>query len=209
MQIPISEFIAAYASSPLALLGDLEVWDLAGNAAPHVLKLLEMIDDDFFVNGDVAVHKTANIEQGVTIKGPAIIGPGVQVASGAYLRDGVWLDQSCRIGPGSEVKSAFIFRDSSLPHFNYVGNSVIGEDVNCEAGSIIANHYNEREDKIIKLNYNGQIIDTGVKKFGSLVGDFSRIGANAVLSPGTILNVRSIVPRLGLVDQISEIIHGQ
>lgn len=204
LQISVSSFIARYSQSSLVRLGALEPWQLAGNAAPHLLALLPYLSDDYVMRDQVAIHKTAMLESGVTIKGPAIIGPGTMVATGAYLRDGVWLDDECRIGPGSEIKSSFIFARSALPHFNYVGNSIVGEDVNCEAGSIVANHYNERQNKQISVRHRGMIIATGVTKFGSLIGDGSRIGANAVLSPGTILPPASIVPRLGLVDQSVE-----
>ncbi len=76
--------------------------------------------------------------------------------------------------------------------------------MNFEAGSIAANHYNERENKRIRIKYNNTIIDTGVEKFGALVGDNSRIGANGVLSPGTILEKKSIVKRLELIEQVKE-----
>ena len=105
------------------------------------------------------------------------------------------------LGPCCEIKSSFIFPNSNLAHFNFVGDSVIGSDVNFEAGAVIANHFNERMNKEISVIMNGSREDTLVKKFGALVGDASKIGANAVLSPGTILKTGSIVKRLELVDQ--------
>ena len=95
-----------------------------------------------------------------------------------------------------------IFGYSSIAHFNFIGDSIIGQHVNFEAGSITANHFNEREDKTIFVKSEGVIINTKVQKFGSLVGDYSKIGANAVLSPGTLLDKKSIVKRLELVEQI-------
>jgi bifunctional N-acetylglucosamine-1-phosphate-uridyltransferase/glucosamine-1-phosphate-acetyltransferase GlmU-like protein len=91
--------------------------------------------------------------------------------------------------------------NSGIAHFNFIGDSVIGSNVNFEAGSITANHYNERVEKEISIYFDSQIVITGVVKFGALVGDGSKIGANAVLSPGTILKPGSIVKRLELVDQ--------
>ena len=111
-----------------------------------------------------------------------------------------WINQY-KIGPGTEVKSSIICSETAIAHLNYIGNSIIGQNVNFEAGSIAANHYNERTDKQIRIKFKDQIIDTGVEKFGALVGDYSKIGANAVLSPGTILAKNSIVRRLELVDQ--------
>jgi bifunctional N-acetylglucosamine-1-phosphate-uridyltransferase/glucosamine-1-phosphate-acetyltransferase GlmU-like protein len=105
------------------------------------------------------------------------------------------------IGPGCEVKSSFICSNSNIAHFNFIGDSIIGSHVNFEAGSITTNYHNDKADKRIFSVYNSKVIDTGVDKFGSLVGDYSKIGANAVLSPGTLLPKKSIVKRLQLVDQ--------
>ena len=80
-----------------------------------------------------------------------------------------------------------------------MGNSLVGSEVNLEAGSVIANHFNERQDKTIKVKIDGQEIIVSTEKFGALIGDNSKIGANAVTSPGTILPVNSIVERLELV----------
>ena len=84
-----------------------------------------------------------------------------------------------------------------------IGRSlIIGSNVNFEAGSVAANHYNERENKIISVLYEDEIIITGIKKFGSLVGDACKVGANAVLSPGTILKKGTVVKRLELIEQL-------
>ena len=103
---------------------------------------------------------------------------------------------------GVEIKSSIISNNSAVAHFNFIGDSIIGENVNFEAGSITANHFNERENKEIFVKIDDNIINTQVVKFGSLVGDFSKIGANSVLSPGTILKKNSVVKRLELIEQI-------
>jgi bifunctional N-acetylglucosamine-1-phosphate-uridyltransferase/glucosamine-1-phosphate-acetyltransferase GlmU-like protein len=125
-----------------------------------------------------------------------------RVGANAYFREGVILDKSVKIGAGCEIKTSFICSNTAIAHFNYIGNSIIGHDVNFEAGSIAANHYNEREDKEISVKVGGEIIQTHSKKFGALVGDGSKIGANAILSPGTILEKNSIVKRLELIEQV-------
>ena len=134
------------------------------------------------------IHPDAVIEPGAVIKPPVAIGAGCFIAAHAYLRAGVVLADNVTIGPGVEVKSSLIGRGSTLAHFNFVGDSLLGADVNLEAGAVIANHWNERPD-------------TGRIKFGALIGDHCRIGANAVLSPGTILAPGTVVPRLALVEQ--------
>jgi UDP-N-acetylglucosamine diphosphorylase / glucose-1-phosphate thymidylyltransferase / UDP-N-acetylgalactosamine diphosphorylase / glucosamine-1-phosphate N-acetyltransferase / galactosamine-1-phosphate N-acetyltransferase len=89
-----------------------------------------------------------------------------------------------------------------LAHFNFIGNSIIGSNVNVEAGAVTANHYNERADKQIEVLYKGEIIKTNTHKFGALIGDGCKIGANAVLSPGTLLVKNTIVKRLEMVEQV-------
>jgi bifunctional N-acetylglucosamine-1-phosphate-uridyltransferase/glucosamine-1-phosphate-acetyltransferase GlmU-like protein len=111
--------------------------------------------------------------------------------------------ENVKIGTGCEIKTSIICPDSAIAHFNFIGDSLIGRRVNFEAGSITANHYNEREDKTITVVHRTQRICTHATKFGSLVGDDARIGANAVLSPGTLLLPKSIVGRLELIDQSS------
>ncbi|WP_312556434.1 DapH/DapD/GlmU-related protein [Empedobacter brevis] len=138
----------------------------------------------------------------MTLKGTVIISENCFIGAHAYLRGPIFLANSVIVGPGSEIKQAILFEKSVIAHFNFVGNSLVGENVNFEAGSICANHFNERVDKNIFVKLNNQIISTDVTKFGALVGDDSKIGANAVLSPGTILEQNSIVNRLELVKQI-------
>src|SRR5262249_37763796 len=154
--------------------------------------------------GSIATHRTATIEDGAVIKGPAIIGARCFIAAGSYLRGGVWLDEGCTIGPGTELKSSFVFRRSKFSHFHFVGDSIVGSDVNLEAGSIIANYRNERADKQIRIRIGTELLAIGVEKFGAIVGDHSRIGANAVVAPGALIKPGQVVPRVSLFDQERE-----
>ena len=176
-------------------------WQITDCLKEIIRANLLRLGDDYEICDEVAIHKTAVVEDGVVLKSPAIVGPNCVVGAHAYFREGVFLDQLVKIGPGCEIKNSIICSETAIAHFNYVGNSIIGRNVNFEAGSIAANHYNERVDKRISVFYRGEVIETGVNKFGSLVGDGSRIGANAVLSPGTILERNAIVKRLELVEQ--------
>lgn len=177
-------------------------WEITNNLKNIILNLIQNLNADYVINDGVAIHKTAIIETGAVIKKPAIIDKNCVVSANAYFREGVYLDHSVKIGPGCEIKNSIIFSETAIAHFNYIGNSIIGRNVNFEAGSIAANHFNERISKKISVSYNSEIIETNVDKFGSLVGDNSKIGANAVLSPGTILEKASIVKRLELVEQV-------
>jgi UDP-N-acetylglucosamine diphosphorylase / glucose-1-phosphate thymidylyltransferase / UDP-N-acetylgalactosamine diphosphorylase / glucosamine-1-phosphate N-acetyltransferase / galactosamine-1-phosphate N-acetyltransferase len=178
-------------------------WHLAGKAPEFVARLFASLSSDFKIVDAIAIHKSAVIETNVTLKAPVIIGPGCFIASHCYLRGGVYLMGHNSIGPGCEIKASFIFPHSNLAHFNFIGDSILGSDVNFEAGSIIANHFNERKEKKISVLIQGKRVETHTEKFGALIGDGSKIGANAVLSPGTILNPNSVVKRLELVNQLS------
>jgi NDP-sugar pyrophosphorylase family protein len=179
-----------------------EPWNITNDLKNIIEKMISNLGDDYIIQDNIAIHKSATIENNVTIKSPAIIGENCYIGANAYFREGVYLDQSVKIGPGCEIKSSIICSSTAIAHFNYIGNSIIGRNINFEAGSIAANHYNERTNKKISVLYDSKIIETNSDKFGSLVGDNSRIGANAVLSPGTILIKNSIVKRLELIEQV-------
>ena len=179
-------------------------WEMSAHAVEAVRAVLKSLGAEFATVGEVAVHRGAIVEAGAVIRGPAVVSDGCVVAAHAYLREGVFLDREVRVGPSCEVKASFIFRRSALAHLNYVGNSLIGARVNLEAGAVLANHFNEREDKRISVVVGGRLVSTGAEKFGAVVGDGSRIGANAVTAPGTLLVPRSIVRRLELVEQVAE-----
>lgn len=169
---------------------------------PRILELhMAGLDDAFSINGGIAIHKSARVDATAILKAPLVIDAEAYVGAYACLRGGVYIGKGSTVGHGAEVKSSVIMDHSAAAHFNFIGDSVIGSGVNFEAGSIVANHFNERTDKSILVTHHGMSVDTGVIKFGALVGDGSKIGANAVLSPGTILPKNSIVGRLELVDQ--------
>jgi NDP-sugar pyrophosphorylase family protein len=176
-------------------------WNIVSNILPTIVERLKMLNADFIINNDVAIHKTARLEDHAIIKGPAIISENCFIAAHTYLRGGVFIAGNCTIGPGTEIKSSILLEKTALAHFNFVGDSIIGSNVNMEAGSMIANHFNERKDKTIFVLLDGIRYTISKNKFGALVGDGTRIGANAVLSPGTILGKNSIVKRLELIEQ--------
>jgi len=199
--VRIADYIQDLADSPLAQWADLTPWALVVNAPERVSALLAQLSpDEYEVRGDVAVHRTAQVEDGAVLKGPLIIGPGCFIAAGGYLRGGCWLGEGCIIGPGAELKTTFMFGGSKLAHFNFVGDSVLGSGVNLEAGSIIANYRNERADKGVNVRINDQLQATGCDKFGALLGDGVRLGANAVVAPGGLLLPGTVIRRLALYD---------
>ncbi|WP_017256089.1 LpxA family transferase [Pseudomonas tolaasii] len=199
--IRLTDYIAGFSQSTLAPWAELAPWALAAQAPAIVRQLLAQLPaDEYTLEGDVAVHRTATVETGALLKGPLIIGAHCFIASGSLLRGGCWLDTHCIIGPGAELKTSFVFSGSKLAHFNFVGDSVLGHGINLEAGSIVANYRNERDDKEVQVRIDGQLQRTGCDKFGALLGDQCRIGANAVLAPGAVLRPASVVGRGQLFD---------
>jgi UDP-N-acetylglucosamine diphosphorylase / glucose-1-phosphate thymidylyltransferase / UDP-N-acetylgalactosamine diphosphorylase / glucosamine-1-phosphate N-acetyltransferase / galactosamine-1-phosphate N-acetyltransferase len=199
MSVRLSGYVDVAAIA--GLTGDEAPWAVCHGIARLIEDMLGGLGGDYRIADGIAIHASAAIEAPVTIKPPAIVGSGCLVAAGSYLRGGVIIAERSVIGPSVEIKSSLILPDTIIAHLNFVGDSVIGRGVNLEAGAVIANHHNDRIEKGITVTVDGARIATGVEKFGALIGDFCRIGANAVLSPGTILPRRTIVPRLALVDQ--------
>lgn len=196
--------ISAYLKNFASIFPDLQTdlpWDIVASIQNEIQKKIKTLSAEYRINNDIAIHKSARIEENVTMKAPMIISADCFIGAHAYLRAGVYLGEKAVIGPGCEVKSSAILSGTALAHFNFVGDSLIGSYVNMEAGSIIANHFNERLDKTIFVRVNKKKTPITVTKFGALVGDHTKIGANAVLSPGTILDPQSIVKRLELVEQ--------
>ena len=180
-----------------------EPWNITQRAAEHILAVFDHLDMDYVRSGDIAIHHSAQVEDNAVLKGPMIIGPNCFVAAGAYIRGGVFLEKDCIIGPNSELKTTFMFSGSKIAHLSFVGDSIIGSGVNIEAGAIVANYRNEMDDKTIRIRHPGATLETGVDKFGALLGDGCRIGANAVIAPGAVLEGGKIVRRQELIDQHS------
>ncbi|MFO0993451.1 MAG: DapH/DapD/GlmU-related protein [Hyphomicrobiales bacterium] len=195
----VASFVARWSSSPFAHINE-DAWRITTKAEAHIRAAIKELSGEFTINDEIAVHRTAEIERGAVIKAPAIIGQRCFVAAAAYLRGGTYLDNDCIVGPGSELKTSFMFKGAKLAHLNFVGDSILGQGVNVEAGAIIANYRNEFAIKSIRFRFEGHTIETGVEKFGALIGDDCRIGANAVIAPGAVLMPGTKVARLSLFD---------
>lgn len=193
--------IQEYITKDFPFMSESNPWEVISELPQVVEKLIPTLGKDYEINNGVAIHRTATLGHDITIKAPAIIGPHCFVGTHSYLRGGVYMAEGAKVGISCEVKQSILMNDSAVAHFNFIGDSILGCNVNFEAGSITANHYNERNDKTIFVTHHSQRICTGMQKFGALVGDGCKIGANAVLSPGTLLLPGTIVARLQLVEQ--------
>ncbi len=138
-----------------------------------------------YIGHNVFIGKGTVIEAGAMIKGPAIIGRNCEIRHNAYIRDNVIVGDDCVIGNASELKNAFLLNGCQVPHFNYVGDSILGHKAHLGAGVKISNV--KLSPGNIVVDMEGIPYDTGLRKFGALIGDHTEIGCNGVLNPGSIL----------------------
>ncbi|MCB1072872.1 MAG: UDP-N-acetylglucosamine diphosphorylase [Chlamydiia bacterium] len=137
----------------------------------------------------ISIGKGSIIEPGAYIEGPCVIGQSCQIRHGAYLRGYVLTGDRCVIGHSTEVKHAIFLNDSKAPHFNYVGDSILGNQVNIGAGVICANFRLDQGEVVVEVD--GEIYQTGINKFGTVLGDNSQLGCNTVINPGILLRKKT------------------
>ncbi len=131
------------------------------------------------------------IEPGTYIKGPAWIGANCQIRHGAYIRENVIVGAGSVIGNSSEIKNSFLCHGCQIPHFNYVGDSILGAKVHLAAGVIVSNL--KLNGDFITLRMEHAILATGLRKFGALIGDGAEVGCNTVINPGSVIGRRSLI----------------
>ncbi len=144
-----------------------------------------------FIGEKVFIGRDTVLEDGVMIKGPAIIGQGCQIRHNAYIRENVIIGDGCVVGNSSELKNSLLFNGAQAPHFNYVGDSILGHRAHLGAGVKISNFKLFPGNILVELD--GRPFDTGLRKFGALLGDGAEAGCNAVLNPGSILGRGAVV----------------
>jgi len=146
-----------------------------------------------------SIGKGSQIDPTAKITGPVIIGSNCEIKEGVLVRGGVIIGDNCVIGHGCEIKHSIIMSGTIIAHFNYIGDSVIGNRVNFAAGALTANFKHGTKNEIVNIEDGGKKTPTGLRKFGSLVGDEAKIGCNAVLDPGTIIGKGTIVYPLAAI----------
>ncbi len=135
--------------------------------------------------GRVFISDSAKIGPSVHIIGPAYIGPDAEIRHGAYVREYSWICDSALVGHASEVKHSILLPNSKAPHFNYVGDSILGPNVNLGAGVKLSNLRNDGGE--VHTIIEGSRVPTGLRKFGAIIGENSQLGCNAVTNPGVVL----------------------
>ena len=144
-----------------------------------------------FIGDRVFIGEGTVLEDGVMIKGPAIIGRNCQIRHNAYLRENVIIGDGCVVGNSTEIKNSLLFNGAQAPHFNYVGDSLLGHKAHLGAGVKISNY--KLFPGHIEVELEGQPFDTGLRKFGALLGDGAEVGCNAVLNPGSIIGRGAVI----------------
>lgn len=146
---------------------------------------------------DIWISKDAVIAPSAVICGPAIIGSKTELRTGAFIRGGVVVGENCVVGNSCELKNAVLFDNVQVPHFNYIGDSILGYRAHTGAGAITSNVKSDKTH--VSVETDGGRIDTALKKLGAMIGDFAEIGCNSVLNPGSIIGRNSNVYPLSSV----------
>ena len=161
---------------------------LAANLKPG---LQNKCDGVAFIGENVFIGEGTVVEDGVMIKGPAIIGRNCQIRHNAYIRENVIIGDGCVVGNSTEIKNSILFNHAAAPHFNYVGDSILGHKAHLGAGVKVSNF--KLFPGNIMIEMDGKPFDTGLRKFGALLGDDAEIGCNAVLNPGSIIGRGAVI----------------
>src|SRR2546421_848566 len=144
-----------------------------------------------YVGEQVFIGEGTVVEDGAMIKGPAIIGKNCEIRHNAYIREQVIIGDNCMVGNSCEIKNSLLFNQAVVPHFNYVGDSILGFKAHLGAGVKLSNFKVTSGNVAVEMN--GKRVDTKLRKFGALLGDNTDIGCNAVLNPGSIIGRGSVI----------------
>jgi NDP-sugar pyrophosphorylase family protein len=151
---------------------------------------IDLADGVHLLGDRIAIGPGCRIEPGAVLVGPAILGEGVVVRTGAYVREYVIACSGSLIGAHSEVKGSILLTGSKAPHQAYVGDSILGRDVNLGAGTILSNVKNVGRE--VTFRHHKETVHTGLRKFGAVLGDGCKTGCNTVLNPGVLLGPRCV-----------------
>jgi len=143
------------------------------------------------IEGKVWLHPTVRLPAFAVIQGPAWIGAGTEIRPGAFIRGNVIVGEKCVLGTSSEFKNCLLMDGVQAPHFNYVGDSLLGNGAHLGAGAICSNLRLDQGEVTVRLASG--LVGTGLRKFGAILGDKAEVGCNAVLNPGSLLGPRSLV----------------
>ena len=163
-----------------------------------IFEISKTLNNDYQeISPNVFVHKSVKIDKSATIIGPCLVLENSEIRVNAYIRGNVIIGKNCVIGNSTELKNAILFDEVKVPHFNYIGDSLLGYKVHFGAGSLTSNVKSDESN--VTLTINSEKIKTNRKKIGALVGDKVEIGCNAVLTPGSIIGKNTTIYPLVMV----------
>ena len=196
-------------------------WEVLPKISDFIVKLGETLPADEYdkVGENVWIAKSAKVFESAYIHGPAIIGKDAEVRHCAFIRGNAIVGEGAVVGNSTELKNVILFNKVQVPHYNYVGDSILGYKSHMGAGSITSNVKSDKTLVVVKDKTTGEEIETGLKKFGAMLGDFVEVGCNSVLNPGTVIGshsnvyplsmVRGVVPANSIYKNKNEIVEKQ
>ena len=191
-------------------------WEVLPKIKNFILEVGPTLDPNEYdqVGEDVWIHKTAEIFPSAYIHGPAIIGKGAKVRQCAFIRESAIVGDGATVGNSTELKNVILFNGVEVPHYNYVGDSVLGHKAHMGAGAITSNIKADRKNVIVRDG--SEELETGLRKFGAMLGDFVEVGCNSVLNPGTVIgkhtniyplsSVRGVIPDFSIYKDKNNIV---
>ena len=173
-------------------------WEALKGIKEMIIELGEKLDPNEYteVSEHVWIHKDATIFPSAYIAAPCIIGAGTEVRHCAFIRGSALVGENCVVGNSCELKNVILFDHVQTPHYNYVGDSILGHYAHMGAGSITSNVKSDKKPVVV---HGEEDVETGLKKFGAMIGDHVEVGCNSVLNPGTVIGRNSNVYPLSRV----------
>ena len=167
-------------------------WQIVPIIKSYIKELVsEGLDGYTTFGDDVLIGKGVRIHDGATIAGPCIIGDNSELRPGAYIRGSAIICPSCVIGNSTEIKNSILLEGVAAPHYNYIGDSILGAHSHLGAGVICSNLKSDKSN--VAIRYNGNTADTGLRKLGAIIGEGAEIGCGSVLNPGTVVGKNTTV----------------
>ena len=193
-------------------------WEVLPLISEFIVKLGSTLsEEEYEKRGEnVWVAKSAKVAPTAFINGPAIIGKEAEVRHCAFIRGNALVGEGAVVGNSTELKNVILFNKVQVPHYNYVGDSILGYKSHMGAGSITSNVKSDKTLVVVKDRFNNENIETGLKKMGAMLGDYVEVGCNSVLNPGTIIGrhsniyplsrVRGVVPTHSIFKDLDNIV---
>ena len=191
-------------------------WEVLPKIEAFILELGKTLSEDEYdcIDGNIWIAKSATIAPTASITGPCIIGKNTEVRQCAFIRGKAIVGENCVVGNSTELKNVILFNNVQVPHYNYVGDSILGFKSHMGAGSITSNVKSDKTK--VTINYQGEKLNTGLKKMGAILGNYVEVGCNSVLNPGTVIgsntnvyplsSVRGFIPRGSIFKKQSNIV---